>query len=113
MIECQIVQLHKAGITDIVVVGYMKEKFFYLEQKYGVQLVVNNEFGKKGNLYSLYVAREHLFNTYICCADHYFVSNQFLEDNAENRSYRAVSYQAGKFREFEIACSDAEVMTDD
>lgn len=113
LIERQIEQLHKAGITDIVVVvGYMKEKFFYLEQKYGVQLVVNNEFGKKGNLYSLYVAREHLFNTYICCADHYFVSNPFIEDNAENRSYRAVSYQAGKFREFGIACSDAEVITD-
>lgn len=69
--------------------------------------------GKK-EIFIRFMWQENIFfNTYICCADHYFVSNQFLEDNAENRSYRAVSYQAGKFREFEIACSDAEVITDD
>lgn len=113
LIERQIEQLQEAGIEEIyVVVGYMKEKFFYLEQKYGVRLIVNNEFGKKGNLYSLYVAREHLSNTYICCADHYFVNNPFLEDNSDNKSYRAVSYQAGKFREFGVICSDAGVVTD-
>ena len=45
LIERQIEQLKEAGINDIyVVVGYMKEKFFYLEQKYGVKLIVNNEF---------------------------------------------------------------------
>ena len=50
LIERQIEQLLVAGVKDIyVVVGYMKEKFFYLEQKFGVKLIVNNEFGKKGN----------------------------------------------------------------
>lgn len=35
LIERQINQLIEAGIKDIyIVVGYMKEKFFYLEQKY-------------------------------------------------------------------------------
>ena len=35
LIERQIEQLQNAGIKDIyIVVGYMKEKFFYLEQKY-------------------------------------------------------------------------------
>ena len=54
LIERQIEQLIEAGIDEIyIVVGYMKEKFFYLEQKYGVKLIVNNEFGKKGNLYTL------------------------------------------------------------
>ena len=73
LIERQIEQLIEAGIDEIyIVVGYMKEKFFYLEQKYGVKLIVNNEFGKKGNLYTLYVAREHLKNTFICCADLHF-----------------------------------------
>ena len=113
LIERQINQLKKAGVEDIyIVVGYMKEKFFYLEQKYGVRLIVNNSFGSKGNLYSLYMAKEHLGDTYICCADHYFVNNPFLENNAENRSYRAVSYQKGKFREFGVTCSDADVITD-
>lgn len=113
LIERQIVQLKDAGIKDIyIVVGYMKEKFFYLEQKYDVKLIINNEFGRKGNLYSLYTAREYLSNTYICCADHYFTDNPFIEENAENLSYRAVSYQKGKYREFGITCSDADVITD-
>lgn len=112
LIERQIEQLQTAGITEIyVVVGYMKEKFFYLEQKYGVRLIVNNEFGKKGNLYSLYIAREHLANTFICCTDHYFTNNPFLYENKSNRSYRACTYQSGKFREFAVECSDADVIT--
>lgn len=112
LIERQIEQLLQAGVHDIyVVVGYMKEKFFYLEQKYGIRLIVNNEFGKKGNLYSLYVAREHLSNTFICCADHYFVENPFTYENPENHSYRACAYQVGKFREFSARCSDADVIT--
>ena len=35
LIERQIKQLLEAGVEEIhVVVGYMKEKFFYLEEKY-------------------------------------------------------------------------------
>lgn len=113
LIERQIRQLKEAGITDIyVVVGYMKEKFFYLEQKYGVHLIVNNEFSRTGNLRSLYVAREHLKNTFVCCADQYFLDNPFLKENAENRSYRAVSFQNGIFKEFGVCCSDAGVITE-
>lgn len=112
LIERQIKQLQEAGVTNIyVVIGYMKEKFFYLEQKYGVQLIVNNTFAQKGNLYSLFVAKEHLGNTYICCADHYFVNNPFTEQNPYNRSYRACSYHRGKFREFAVEYSDADVIT--
>lgn len=112
LIERQIEQLLAAGIKEIyIVVGYMKEKFFYLEKKYGVHLVVNNEFGRKGNLYSLYVARAFLSDTYICCADHYFKDNPFYFENKNNISYRACSYQTGKFREFAVTVSDADVIT--
>ena len=115
LIERQIEQLKEAGVDRIVVVvGYMKEKFFYLEQKYSpcVELVVNNEFGKKGNLYSIYMAREFLANTFICCADHYFTSNLFTYSNLENRSWRACKYETGKFREFAVTVSDAGVITE-
>lgn len=112
LIERQIEQLKEAGVEDIyVVVGYMKEKFFYLEQKFAVKLIINNQFGKKGNLYSLYVVREHFADTYICCGDHYFITNPFLNDNPENRSYRACSYLEGKFREFAVTVSDVDVIT--
>lgn len=113
LIERQIEQLRAAGVKDIyVVVGYMKEKFFYLEKKYGVNLLINNTFAEKGNLYSLYVARKFLANTFICCADHYFKENPFLDENLNNISYRACSYRLGKFREFAIEYSDADVITD-
>ncbi len=112
LIERQIEQLLAANVEEIcVVIGYMKEKFFYLEEKYGVRLVVNNEFGKKGNLYSLYVARRYLKNTFICCADHYFTHNPFLTENKENISWRTCTFYSGKFREFSVECSDANVIT--
>lgn len=112
LIERQILQLHQAGITDIyVIVGYMKEKFFYLEKKFGVKLLVNNTFAQKGNIYSVYVARQFLGNTYICCADQYFSDNPFMDENLQNVSYRACSYHEGRFREFSVECSDAGVIT--
>ena len=113
LIERQIGQLREAGIDDIyVVVGYMKEKFFYLERKYpGLHLVINNEFGKKGNLYSVFTARNYLRNTFLCCADHYFTFNPFTASNPENRSYRMVTYIPEKFREFAVEVSDADVIT--
>ena len=114
LIERQIEQLREAGVEEIyVVVGYMKEKFFYLEQKYpGLRLIVNNEFGKKGNLYTVYIARQYLDNTFICCADHYFTDNPFTYENTDNHSWRACIYETGKFREFAVTVSDAGVITE-
>lgn len=123
LIERQINQLIEAGIEDIyIVVGYMKEKFFYLEQKYPqVKLLINNNFGAKGNLYSLYVAREYLYNTYVSYADYYFTINPFIGDYKErtlekgayycNRSCHACVYRKGKFNEFSVYQSDANVIT--
>jgi CTP:phosphocholine cytidylyltransferase-like protein/thiamine kinase-like enzyme len=115
LIERQVEQMIEAGIAQIIiVVGYMKEKFFYLERKYPqVKLVVNNKFGAKGNLYSLYVAKEYLSNTYLSYADYYFATNPFLKDvhDLSNRSYRACVYRDGKFDEFACCYSDAEVIT--
>lgn len=90
----------------------MKEKFFYLEQKYpGVKLVIKNHFGVKGNLYSVYVAKDYLSNTYLCYVDHYFVENPFLNDNPENISDHACTYKNGRFGEFSVEYSDADVIT--
>lgn len=113
LIERQIEQLIEANINEIyVVVGYMKEKFFYLEQKYPqVKLLVNNTYGKYGNIYSLYVAREYLKNTYICYADQYFLKNPFLEENWDNISYRSCAFYEGKFKQFSVDYSDANIIT--
>ena len=119
LIERQIDQLIEAGLKEIyIVVGYMKEKFFYLERKYSqVHLLINNKFGEKGNLYSLYVAKDYLKNSYVSYADYYFTSNPFLEDLGEcgklsdNSSYHACVYRQGKFNEFSCRHSDANVIT--
>ena len=59
MIERQIKQLHEAGITDItIIVGYLKEKFEYLIDKYQVKLLYNPEYATKNNLATIYHARE-------------------------------------------------------
>lgn len=110
LIERQIRQLQKAGITEIyVVVGFMKEKYFYLEQKYGVHFLVNNTFEHKGNLYSLYVARNYLRDSFICCADHYFLQNPFVEET--KFSYRSCIRQEKKEQKFSVKLSDENVIT--
>lgn len=78
LIERQIEQLHSVGITEIViVVGYKKEEFFYLEDKYGVRIVVNRVYAERNNNSSMMLVREILGNTYICSSDNYFEENPF------------------------------------
>lgn len=70
LIERIIRQLHEAGITEIhIVVGFMKEKFEYLMDKYHVDLIVNPEYAKSNNLESLACAAKYLNNTYIIPSD--------------------------------------------
>ena len=45
LIERQIRQLKEAGIEDIiVVVGYKSGQFSYLEEKFGVRIVMNEDY---------------------------------------------------------------------
>lgn len=78
LIDRQIEQLIEAGITDItVVLGYKKEMFEYLKDKYGVQLLFNPAYNIKNNIESLMRAKTVLQNTYVCACDSYFVENPF------------------------------------
>lgn len=50
-----------AGIQDItIVVGYKKEMFAYLQDKYPVKFIFNPLYNVKNNIESLYVARHLL-----------------------------------------------------
>lgn len=94
LIERQIEQLKDAGIDEIVVVvGYKKEHFFYLEERYGVDIVVNPEFASRNNHSTLMCVRERLGNTYVCSSDDYFTVNPF-EPYAQ-RAYYASEYHEG------------------
>ena len=93
LIERQIRQLQEAGIGDItVVVGYKKEEFFYLEDKFGVSIVVNDEYTARNNNSSIMRVREKLGNTYICSSDDYFTENPF-------ESYVYAGYYSSVFEE--------------
>ncbi|MBO5339046.1 MAG: NTP transferase domain-containing protein [Clostridia bacterium] len=90
IIERQISQLKEAGVNDItVVVGYKKEMYFYLEDKYGIQLLGNPRLDKN-NVYSLYLAKDKLKNTYVCSCDYYYEENPFSA--YENKPYQATSF---------------------
>ncbi len=94
LIERIIRQLQEKGVKEvIIVVGYMMEKFLYLREKFGCTLVVNNEFATKNTHSSIYHAREHLGNTYICCSDNYYPENPFHE--YEYKAFYCSVYLAG------------------
>lgn len=99
LIERQIRQLHEAGITDItVVVGYKKEYFFYLVEKFGVKIVVNREYMTRNNNGSLWLVRDRLANTYICSSDDYFTSNPF--ESHVYTAYYSAEYAEGPTAEW-------------
>lgn len=90
LVERQIEQLKAAGINDItLVLGYKKEMFFYLEKKYGVNIVINGFYNVKNNVESLYCVKDKLKNTYICSSDNYFVENVF-EDYVYQSYYSSI-----------------------
>lgn len=80
MIERQISQLHEAGIMDItIVVGYLKEKFEYLIDKFGVKLLYNPEYHNKNTLTTVYRARDCFKgkNTYLLSSDNWIRENMY------------------------------------
>lgn len=80
MIERQIRQLHETGITDItIIVGYLKEKFEYLIDKFNIKLFYNPEYTCKSTLATVYQGRE-LFrgkNMYLLVSDNWIRDNMF------------------------------------
>ena len=99
LIEREIKQLREAGIQKItVVVGYMKEKMFYLADKFGVEIVVNEDYYRFNNCSSLMLVRKQLGNTYICSSDNYFVENPFEE--YVYRGYYSTVFAEGETDEY-------------
>ena len=95
MIERQIKQLHEVGITDItIVVGYLKEKFEYLIDKYGVKLLYNGEYSSKNTLATIYHARKALNgrNMYLLASDNWMRENMY-------HTYECASWYSSVFQE--------------
>ena len=78
LIERTIRQLQEVGIREIyVVVGFMKERYEYLIDEFGVELIVNPDYAGKNNLHSLKLALPHLANAYVVPCDIWCRSNPF------------------------------------
>jgi CTP:phosphocholine cytidylyltransferase-like protein len=78
LIERQIRQLQERDIQEIViVVGYEKEQFYYLKNKYNVIFIETSDFLIKNNHASVYAARRYLKNSVITSSDLYFSKNLF------------------------------------
>ena len=78
LIERIIRQLRARGVRDItVVVGFLKERFDYLIDEYGVRLAVNAAYAEKNNLSSLALVADRISDTYIVPGDLWFAENPF------------------------------------
>ena len=85
LIERIINQLHQAQITEIyVVVGFAKEQFEYLIDKYNVELIVNSQYSKRNNLHSLWLAKEHLQNCFVIPCDLWCRNNLFAKTQIQS-----------------------------
>lgn len=99
LIERQICQLIEAGIKDIiVVVGYMADQFMYLEDKFGVRIVLNEDYNRYNNTSSIIRIIDELGDTYLCSSDNYFPKNVFVEKPKD--SYYSALYAEGDTTEY-------------
>lgn len=87
MLERQIEFLREKGVEEIIVVtGYLSEKFEYLKDKYGVKLINNDKYEVYNNIYTMYLVREYLGDSYVIDADVYLHKN-FLEGDIYKSTY--------------------------
>ena len=111
LIERQIRQLKEAGIADItLVVGYKAEMFAYLCDKYGVEIVLNEDYARYNNTSSLIRVIDKLDNTFVCSSDNYFPENVFMNDSVD--SYYSALYAEGETNEYCLATDADDYITD-
>ena len=92
MIDTVIDSLHRNGIFEIyIVVGYMKEQFNQLTDKYSEITIIDNPYYETcNNISSLYMAREHLEDAIILDGDQIIYNDEILSTEFELSGYNAV-----------------------
>jgi L-glutamine-phosphate cytidylyltransferase len=90
MVEKQIEFLLDKGMTEIyIVTGYLGEKFNYLVEKYGVQLIHNDKYDQYNNIYTMYLVKELLPDAYILEGD-VFLNRNVVEVEPETSLYFSI-----------------------
>ena len=97
MIENIIMSLLDKGIKDIaIVVGYLKEQFNYLVDKYHVCLINNPDYDIANNISSLYYAREKIGNTIILDGDQIINNEDIILTSFSKSGYICIPINAYK-----------------
>nr|WP_297573928.1 sugar phosphate nucleotidyltransferase [uncultured Peptostreptococcus sp.] len=110
MTERQVRFLKEKGIDDIViVVGYKKEAFEYLVDKYGVKLVFNEKFNTYNNIYSMYKVRDLLAGSYVLEGDIYM--NRNIIDTGVSRSTYFSCHKEGFVNEWKLVVDSNDKVT--
>lgn len=110
LIERQIKQLIEKNINNIIiVVGYLKEQFEYLVDKYNVTIIENNMYNIRNNNSSIYVVKDYLRNSYICSSDNYFMTNVFEEYNYQ--AFYSSIYVKGNTDEYCLTTDNNNLIT--
>ncbi|MBS6954091.1 MAG: phosphotransferase [Enterocloster asparagiformis] len=113
MIERQIRQLHEAEVTDITIaVGYLKEKFEYLIDKFDVKLLYNPEYSGKNTLATIYRARKVLEgrNMYLLSSDNWLRENMYHA--YECGAWYSSAFQKGETKEWCLSYNKKGRITD-
>lgn len=92
MIDTVIDGLHNNGINEIyIVVGYFKEQFEVLKEKYSnITLIDNPYYDTCNNIASLYVARDYIENAIILDGDQIIYNQSILNPEFELSGYNSV-----------------------
>lgn len=111
LVERQIKQLQDAGIDDIyLIVGYKKEMFYYLKDKYHIHIIENDSYNTRNNTGSLILVKDILKNSYICSVDNYFTENVFEQYNYQ--SYYSSIHINGKTDEWCLKTDEHKIIND-
>lgn len=99
ILETNIEYMIDAGIDRIVIiVGYLKEKFYYLKEKYQNQVeivfVENEKYADYNTVRSMYCARKLFdYDSYFVTADNFLTINLYMKYQADHSFYLLRPYQ--------------------
>ena len=84
--------LYAKEIKEIyIVVGYKKEQFEVLKEKYPtIKMIENPLYNEAGNIASLYFSREHLGSSYIIEADLFILNKEIFQKYEYCTNYRGI-----------------------